>query len=36
MKRYFSFGLVDVAVNTTVCKGKILIKNKKIIALDIV
>jgi putative selenium metabolism protein SsnA len=28
------FGLVDATVDTTVCKGKILMKNKKIIALD--
>ena len=28
------FGLVDATVDTTVCKGKILMKNKKILALD--
>ncbi len=28
------FGLVDAAVDTTVCKGKILMKNKKVLALD--
>jgi len=28
------FGLVDATVDTTVCKGKILMKNKKIVALD--
>ncbi len=28
------FGLVDATVDTTVCKGKILMKNKKILSLD--
>jgi len=28
------FGLVDATVDTTVCKGKILMKNKKILVLD--
>jgi putative selenium metabolism protein SsnA len=28
------FGLVDATVDTTVCRGKILMKNKKILALD--
>jgi putative selenium metabolism protein SsnA len=28
------FGLVDAPVDTTVCRGKILMKNKKILALD--
>ena len=28
------FGLVDATVDTTVCKGKILMKGKKILSLD--
>ena len=28
------FGLVDATVDTTVCKGKILMENKKILILD--
>ncbi|PIW20617.1 MAG: chlorohydrolase, partial [Anaerolineae bacterium CG17_big_fil_post_rev_8_21_14_2_50_57_27] len=28
------FGLVDATVDTTVCKGKILMKNKKVLTLD--
>ncbi|MDI6768394.1 MAG: putative aminohydrolase SsnA [Anaerolineales bacterium] len=28
------FGLVDATVDTTVCKGKILMKNKKVLSLD--
>ena len=28
------FGLVDATVDTTVCKGKILMQNKKILSLD--
>jgi cytosine/adenosine deaminase-related metal-dependent hydrolase len=28
------FGLVDATVDTTVCRGKILMKNKKILSMD--
>ncbi|MDO9347915.1 MAG: amidohydrolase family protein, partial [Anaerolineales bacterium] len=28
------FGLVDATVDTTVCKGRILMKNKKVLSLD--
>ncbi len=31
---HFIFGLVDATVDTTVCRGKILMRNKKILSLD--
>lgn len=31
---HFIFGLVDATVDTTVCKGKILMRNKEILSLD--